>query len=166
MPIPSGPAGPVLPSWAPGLSDVAQYVPQRTLVPTSGANNSEWTFDSTTRPTDVVVDGLIAKACAWTVLPLHHALDASLTQAAATVAAQHAAWAVEQAYPEREAKARDTATDTAAALLKEARQMRAELVIANDLAWDTDHGTVDTPYTGFDVVYSFPEPCLYGDLNL
>lgn len=165
MPIPAGWATPTPPAWAPTLEDVAAYVPQRTLVPSAGANNALETFDTTTRPTSDVVTLLIGDACDW-VLTRTGVLHSTVQQAGGAAAAIWAASAVESGFPEREAVTRANAIDTAAALLKRAESMLTSLVVANKLAWDTENGTVDTPYTGFDVVYSFPDPAPWGDTLL
>jgi hypothetical protein len=105
VPVPAGGLDDpgVVPSWSPSLEDVAKYVPHRTLVRspssiTDGEDDYLLTFDSTTRPTAVMVAKLIADGVAWVtsqVAPMH----ASSFAASATVAALFGAAHVERGWP-------------------------------------------------------------------
>lgn len=92
------------PTWTPGRSRVAAYVPHRSLERSLEATGDSgetyaWTFTSNTTPPAITVDRLIADGVAWVsarVSPLH----ASLNEAASVAAAVYAAAAVERGTPE------------------------------------------------------------------
>src|SRR5262245_23349180 len=68
MPQPGSGSG--LPSWAPTVSDVAKYVPHRTLEVDAQAllesdDTYDLTFTTNTRPPAEAVLKLIADGCAW-----------------------------------------------------------------------------------------------------
>lgn len=148
------------PTWTPGRTRVATYVPGRTLVPSeAGANVAQQTFDSSTRPTGVQVDRLIADAVAW-VLTLTGEIHASLFEMAAATAAVWSAAMVEQGYPDREAAVKQTSVDIASDLLKQAVSMREDLARANAAA----NGSNPTnPNSALLPLWSFPRPVAWGD---
>lgn len=140
------------PTWTPGRSRVANYVPHRTLA--VDATTHQLTFNSVTRPTGVMVDRLIADAVAWVTVrtgPIHD----SLHDQAATVAAIWAAAAVERGYPDED----DDALARAAQLQKLAEQTRDDLARANTAAGEppVDAGSNLLPS------YAFPAPPPWGD---
>jgi hypothetical protein len=148
------------PTWTPGRSRVANYVPGRTLVPAAGgANTAVRTFDSTTNPPGIVVDRLIADAVAW-VLTATGTVDPSLHDMAAATAAVWAAAMVEQGYPDRDAATKQTSADTAAALLAQARTMRDDLARANAAVSGTNP---NDPAAALLPRWSFPPPVVWGD---
>lgn len=149
------------PTWTPGRSRVANYVPGRTLVRANGGNSAALTFDSTTNPPGVVVDRLIADAVAWVTAatgPVH----ASLYEAAATCAAIYAASSVELGYPDRETQVKQTGRSVAEDLYQRAKSLRDDLVVAN-------RATGETPVEADATLlprWSFPTPVTWGDLDL
>lgn len=149
------------PTWTPGRSRVANYLPGRTLVRQAGANVPAWTFDSTTNPPGVVVDRLIADAVAWvqTVTgPIHD----SLGEAAAACAAIFAASNVELGYPDRDSGVKTTGRSVAEDLYRRALALRDDLVRANASAGEppVDAGSQLLPS------FAFPAPVPWGDLLL
>lgn len=139
------------PTWAPGRSRVADYVPWRTLtVAQSTGLESEDTyqgsFSTTTRPPGDAVDRLIGNAVSR-VLTRVGTLDATLHDAARAVAAVLAAAWIERGWPEG-----DDSLQRATDLEKQGETLLTELVQANEAA------TGEGEY-GFDEVaalYSFP----------
>lgn len=142
------------PTWTPGRSRVANYIPHRTLsrsVEATGSSEEQlaFTFDSTTTPTGVQVDRLIADGVAWVasrITPMH----ASSEPAAAVCAAIYAAAMIERSWPND-----DQSLQRANDLERRLDTMLKDLAAANTDQNDTDNGTQD----GFDVVYpawSFP----------
>lgn len=141
------------PTWAPGLSRVAAYVPHRTLArSTSSIVSSQdayvLTFDSTTRPDGVTVSRLIADGVAWVsalITPMH----ATSQAAAGLLAALYAAIAVERSWPDD-----DQALQRANDMEKRLDALLASLTAANRLANDGDLVTppgapVAMPYWSF-----------------
>lgn len=141
------------PTWRPGRSRVANYVPNRTLG--RDVETHALTFDSTTLPTGVVVDRLIADAVA-TILARTGDVDTSLDEAAGACAAVMAACAVERGYP---ALSQERSLTRAQDLCKQARQMLDDLVVANQRP--DDPGSVGA----LSPVYSFPASVPWGDTN-
>lgn len=151
VPLPS--AG--WPPWSPGRSRVANYVPHRTLAVDSTTH--ELTFTSTTRPTGVMVDRLIADGVAWVVARTGALADA-LHDQGAVAAALWAAAAVERGYPDED----DDALRRADQLQKLAESARADLIAANAAAGEppVDAGSALLPR------FAYPDPPRWGDLNL
>jgi hypothetical protein len=149
------------PTWTPGRSRVANYLPGRTLVREAAANVPQWTFTSQTRPTGVVVDRLIADAVAW-VTAATGTVHESLHDLAATCAALFAASSVELGYPDRETDVKGVSRGIAEDLLKRAKAMRDDLARANAAAGEppVDAGSNLLPS------YAFPAPAPWGDLLL
>jgi len=145
------------PTWTPGRSRVANYVPARTQV--HGQSGVVLTFDSTTRPTGIQVDRLIADGVSW-VVSRCGTIHSSLTDLASAVAAVYAAAMVEQGFPEREAVTRENAIDTAAQLWRQARQMLDDLSAANTAATGT---SPTDPNSALLPRFSFPDPVPWGD---
>lgn len=152
MPIPAGsPSG----GWTPTLSQVAAYVPARTL--SVDSNTHQLTFSATTRPTDVIVDILIAGAAAR-VTGVVGTVHETLTDQATAVAAMLAAASVERGFPDDQQS--QLSLQRANDLEKRADLMLAELSAANTAA-----NGGDEPY-GIDVapMWSFPRAPAWGDL--
>ncbi len=143
------------PTWTPGRSRVANYVPLRTL--SIASDTHQFTFDSTTRPTGVAVDRLIADAVLW-VTTATGEVDDTLSEVGSVVAALRAAAAVERGYPEQDQV--DAALRRADALDARAEAMRTDLVRANQAATG---GNPADPASGLLPVYSFPAPVAHGD---
>lgn len=149
------------PTWLPGRSRVANYVPNRTLAQnpatyvTSGDTYS-LTFDSTTRPSGVMVDRLIADGAAW-VTSVVPTLAAALYGMASVATALWAAAAVERGWPDT-----DVSLERADQLQKLAEKARADLVAANK----DETGTSPGDSNALLPIYSFPAPVWYGDVDL
>jgi hypothetical protein len=142
------------PTWAPGRSRVANYVPERTLerAPASviqSQDEYDLTFTSNTRPTGLAVDRLIADGVAW-VSSRVYPMNARVEAAAEVVVALYAAAAVERGTPEG-VDSLQRAND----LEKRLDLMMSDLVNANNAANDSsDYGLEIVP------VWSFPPaPC-------
>lgn len=146
------------PTWTPGRSRVANYVPGRTL--STAADTHEFTFSSTTRPTGTAVDRLIADAVAW-VTTAAGDVDESLHDTAAVAAALRAAAAVELGYPEQDQV--EAALRRADALDAQANSMRADLVAANTA---TTGSNPNSPTSTVRPYWQFPAPAAHGDRNL
>lgn len=147
-----------LPVWAPTRERVADYVSPRTVITAAGGNELLRTFTENTQPTGGTVDRLIADGVAW-VLAECGAVADTLTDLASTVAALHAAWAVELSWPDREATVKDTSLGVADRLRAQAEAMMARLVAANTAA---GQGSVAA---GSPVLprWQFPDPVPHGD---
>jgi hypothetical protein len=141
------------PTWLPGRSRVANYVPHRTLVRSTasvvGSQDSyELTFDSSTIPTGVQVDRLIADGAAWVtarVAPLNVLSE----PAASVIATLWAAAAVERGWPQD-----DSSLQRANDLEKRMDTLMAGLLVSNENA-NSDAGTAD-PATHVQPQWSFP----------
>ncbi len=130
------------PTWAPGRSRVANYVPHRTLArsPSSIIDSQDsyaLTFDGTTRPTGLMVDRLIADGVAW-VSSRVYPLNTRVESAAAVVAALYAAAAVERSWPND-----DQSLQRANDMEKRLDRLMADLITANQNATDQDNDTGD-----------------------
>lgn len=126
------------PTWTPGRSRVATYVPHRTLVRSTASvvesqDTYELTFDGSTIPSGMQVDRLIADGVAW-VTSRAYPLNTRVWQAAAVVAALFAAAAVERGWPQD-----DSSLPRADALEKRMDLLWKDLIAANDKA-NTDDG--------------------------
>jgi hypothetical protein len=125
------------PTWAPGRSRVANYIPHRTLVRSATStiaseDGYEYTFTSETRPTGVQVDRLIADGIAWVsalITPMHPTSEA----AAGLLAALYSAIAVERSWPDD-----DQALQRANDMEKRLDNLLASLTAANRTANDGD----------------------------
>jgi hypothetical protein len=144
------------PLWTPGRSRVANYVPGRTLS-VSAADTHELTFTSTTRPTGVMVDRLIADAVAW-VTTRTGEVHASLADSASVCAAIWAAAAVERGFPEEDQP--EVSLRRAADLQALAERMLADLVAANNAVGGPNP---NDPGAALKPVYSFPQAVAWGD---
>lgn len=134
-----------LPSWAPTLEHVADYITSRTVdAVTPGSDTPTGTFSATTYPTDAQVNRLIEAACAW-VTSVTGAVVTDLEDAARSVAAMRAAGLVELSYPLRN----DEIDEVAQALLSQAQVGRDELVAANLAAGGAVVGQTATPRGSF-----------------
>ncbi len=139
------------PTWTPGRSKVAAYVPHRTLArsvtsTTESQDTYQYTFDQSTTPTGVQTDALIADAVAWVsarVVPM----QAGLYDLARAVAALLAAAWVERSWPDD-----DQSLTRANDMEKRADAMLADLVAANAAGSDTGEYGVDL----VNPVHSFP----------
>lgn len=141
------------PTWTPGRSRPANYLPHRTLVrsaltTTEGEEAYAYTWDSTTMPNGVVVDRLIADGVAW-VSSRVNPMNTSVGGAAAVVAALYAAAAVERGWPQD-----DSSLERARDLEKRMDLLMADLITANNEA-NSDDGSPD-PTAHPLPVWSFP----------
>lgn len=140
------------PTWLPGRSRVANYLPHRTLAVSTGITGSadvyEMTFDSSTRPSGVQIDRLIADGAAWVqsrIAPMH----ASSQAAAGLLCALWAAVATERSWPKD-----DSSLERARDMEKSMNDMLAGLIASNTIAnaGDGNPETVDVVLP----VWSFP----------
>lgn len=139
------------PTWLPGRSRVANYVPHRTLVRSSssiiGSQDAyQLTFDSTTLPSGIQVDRLIADGAAWVTARAIN-LHITLYDAAAVCTTLYSAAAVERGWPND-----DQSLQRANDMEKRLDGMLATLVAANDVA----NGTGDYGLEIAHPVWSFP----------
>lgn len=139
------------PTWTPGRSRVANYVPLRTLE--RDVETHDWTFTANTSPPGITVDRLIADAVA-TIQARTGDVAAGLSDAASVVAAKLAACAVERGFPAQQSeqslqRARDICQDAAKSL--------DDLVVANRKPDDPGNANALLP------LYSFPQPVSWGD---
>ena len=147
------------PTWAPGRSRVANYVPHRTLARSVSSiidsqDDYALTFDATTRPTGLMVDRLIADGVAW-VASRVYPLNARTQDAAAVVAALYTAAAVERSWPND-----DQSLQRANDMEKRLDLLMADLITANTAANATDGSTL--PAVALPS-WSFPAPNLRYD---
>ncbi len=140
------------PTWAPGRSKVATYVPHRTLARSltttiGSADEYVMSFDETTRPSGTQVDALIVDAVAWVgarVSPMHATMEGLARALAALLTA---AW-VERSWPND-----DQSLQRANDMEKRADRLMADLIEANNSAGGTgDFGIDIVP------VWAFPSP--------
>lgn len=147
------------PTWLPGISRVAAYVPHRTLVrsvdsSTESADTYQFTFDDTTIPTGGTVARLISDGAAW-VSSLVYPLNARVTGAAGVVTALYAAAAVERGWPQD-----DSSLQRALDLEKRMDALMQDLLTANsDANEGADTGSPVIP------VWSFPPADLRWDYS-
>jgi hypothetical protein len=139
------------PTWLPGRSRVAAYVPHRTLARSVSStvesdDTYAWTFDSTTTPPGTTVDRLIADGAAW-VTTIVTPLVVTSQPLAGLISALWAAIAVERSWPQD-----DQSLPRANDMEKQLNTMLAELKVANTAA-----GTgTDQTYGVVNPVWSFP----------
>lgn len=139
------------PMWLPGRSRVANYVPHRTLARSTASTVSsedayQLTFDSTTLPTGLQTDRLIADGAAW-VTGRVGTLSSSLNDMASVVVSLYCAAAIERSWPND-----DQSLQRANDIERRMDAMLTNLVGANEAASGTGE-------YGLDVVYprwSFP----------
>jgi hypothetical protein len=139
------------PTWWPGRSRVANYVTHRTLArnPSAIVNSQEahaLTFDSTTIPTGIQVDRLIADGAAWVSMRVSPMAEA-VQDVAGVVVALYVAAAVERQFPSDE-RSLERAND----IERTMRTVLGELVEANNAANGTDDYGIDTV-----ALWSFPK---------
>jgi hypothetical protein len=151
------------PTWLPGRSRVANYVPQRTLARnpasyTEAGDTYAFTFNSTTKPNGAQTDQLISDGAAW-VSTRVASLNANLTDAASVIVALYAAAAVERGWPHD-----DNSLQRANDLEKRLDRMLTDLVRANDDA--NGEEDPDVPQTNPMPVWAFPTPVPWGDSYL
>ncbi|MGX6605660.1 hypothetical protein ACWKSP_26530 [Micromonosporaceae bacterium Da 78-11] len=143
------------PTWTPGRSRVANYVPHRTLERSiTSTVESEDTyalsFTSNTIPSGVQMDRLIADGVAWVgsrVYPMNVRVQA----AAAVVVSLYAAAACERGYPMD-----DQSLQRANDLEKRMDMLLADLILTNDVA-NTGDGVASFPPAVMPQ-WSFPPP--------
>lgn len=137
------------PLWAPFLSDVADYIPTRTLdITVPGSALFLGTFNGNTTPTDEQAQRHIDKAVASILATLGAVLPAA-EPLARTVASLRAAASIERAYPDRDAQ-----VNTAEQLDARANAELRQLITANA------GGSTDTALLP---QWAFPDPVSYGD---
>jgi hypothetical protein len=140
------------PTWWPGRSRVAAYIPHRTLQRsvsnTIGSQDEyEMTFGSQTIPTGIVCDRLIADGAAW-VTALVTPLATTSEPLASLLCALHAAIAIERSWPDD-----DQSLQRANDMEKQLNTMLAQLIAANGVSTSTgDYGLDIAPAPA----YSFP----------
>jgi hypothetical protein len=139
------------PTWLPGRSRVANYIPHRTLVRSSSStigsqDTYELTFDSTTLPTGVQVDRIIADGAAWVAARAAN-LHVTLHDAGSVCVALYCAAAVERAWPND-----DQSLQRANDMEKRLDGMLTTLVDANEAA----NGTGDYGLDIASPAYTFP----------
>lgn len=142
------------PTWTPGRSRVANYLFGRTL--DRDSETHELTFSSSTLPTGVQCDRLIADAVS-TILARTGEVDETLYAAAAVCCAVLTACSIERAYP---AQQQEQSLSRANDLCKQGRQLLDDLVIANRKPSDPGNANALVP------LYSFPAAPSWGDSNL
>ena len=142
------------PTWLPGRSRVANYLPGRTLPRDSETH--ELTFTSRTLPTGVQVDQLIADGAAW-LQARTGTIDEHLHENAAVAVALWAAAAVERGYPVQGTE--DRSLQRADALYQQALAARDDLARIN-------RGRPSDPAASLAPIWSFPPPVPWGDLDL
>lgn len=155
MPIPSGPAAPDVPDWAPTRNQVADYIPHRTLIrDVSSIVDSEdeylFDWDATTTPPSTAVDRLIAHGVAWVSARVSPMAEVSYG-AASIVACLYAAAAIERGWPND-----DSSLERANDLEKRMDVLLTGLIASNAEANTPDPGDPDY---GLDIafpVWSFP----------
>lgn len=145
------------PTWTPGRSRVANYVPGRTL--SVDANTHELTFTSTTRPTGVMVDRLITDMVAR-ITGTAGTVHTDLQPQAAVITAMWAAAAVERGFP-------DDQQNTQSLQRANDLEKRADLMLTELIAANTSLNGGDDSY-GIEVapMWSFPAAPAWGDLLL
>lgn len=145
------------PTWLPGRSRVANYIPSRTLSVTSDTH--QLTFDSQTKPTGAMVDRLIADAAAR-IAGRVGPVDASLYDTASVVAAVFAAAAVERGWPGDQAT--QASLQRANDLERQAETSLTELARANEAVTGTN--PTDPAQANAQLPrWSFPSPVPWGD---
>ena len=140
------------PTWTPGRSRVANYLPHRTLVrdlsTTTGSQDVLlMSWDSTTTPTGVQVDRLIADGVAYIgsrLAPVH----VNSEQAASVLVCLYAAAMIERSWPQD-----DQALQRANDLDKRMDMMLKDLVDANNASNGTDDFGIDVAHMPY---WSFP----------
>ncbi|WP_213004740.1 hypothetical protein [Paractinoplanes toevensis] len=125
------------PTWWPGRSRVANYVPHRTLQRSLSTSQSsedvyEMSFGTDTTPTGLQVDRLIADGAAWVSARAAPLAD-SMGPAASVVVALYAAAAIERGYPDD-----DQSLQRANDLEKRLDVMLKDLIDANNASNGTD----------------------------
>jgi hypothetical protein len=145
---------PLAASVWPARSQVAKYVPERTVPADQSSDQPGADFGPLTTPTPAQADDHIAAAVDW-VASATGTIAAALYSAAAEVAAVRAAGMIELAYP-----VRDADINTAQALLGQADRWLAALVEANEDVNVTDPGGGPGHVLP---VWSFPTPVAWGD---
>lgn len=134
-----------LPSWAPGLEQVGDYVTSRTVdTTTPGGDTPTGTFSADTYPTDDQVQRLIASACRW-VSSATGEIVTALGDNATDVAAMRAAGLVELSYPLRN----NEVDEVAGALLDQAAAARTDLVAQNRAQGGTGINATAAPLGNF-----------------
>lgn len=141
------------PTWAPGRSRVAAYIPHRTVVRAAGSTIAStdayaWTWDSTTTPPGVTVDRLIADGVAW-ISALITPMNVKSEPTAGVLSALWAAIFIERSWPDD-----DDSLQRANDMEKQLNTMLAQLTASNDLA-NANDGVEGGSYA-VDVAYSFP----------
>lgn len=143
-----------LPTWAPSLEQVGDYVTSRTIdTNTPGGDTPTGTFSNDTYPTGDQVDRLIASACRWVASATGEVVTA-LGDNATDVAAMRAAGLVELSYPLRN----NDVDEVAGVLLDQASAARTDLVALNRAQGGTGVNANASP------LGSFPDAaCWRGD---
>jgi hypothetical protein len=138
------------PTWAPGRSKVATYVPHRTLARSTSSiidSQDEYvlTFDQTTRPTGLQTDALIVDAVAWVAARVSPLQTTMHDLARAVAALLTAAW-IERSWPND-----DQSLQRANDMEKRLDRLMADLIDANNSAGGTGDYGIDVA-----AVWAFP----------
>lgn len=145
------------PTWTPGLTRVAAYIPRLTVdMSTPGTAVELGTFTTATNPTDTVAQRHIDDAVAE-VLAVCGPLPTSLEVLARAVAAQRAAATIQRAY----GGSRPGEDSLAVAAALDARA-DADLTRLRAAIQDLTDGSADG-FVAVSPVYSFPAPVPWGD---
>lgn len=147
------------PTWLPGRSEVAAYIPHRTLVRSlsstvESADGYAWTWDSTTTPPGTTVDKLISDGAAWVSTRL--AVVNSTSEALAnTCVAIYTAAMIERSWPQD-----DQSLQRANDLERRLDVLMKDLIEANNVSNGTgDYGIDISPQWSFppaDSRWDFP----------
>lgn len=146
------------PGWAPTLAQVAALIPTRTRE-IGVSNEYQATFTEDTQPTAAEVNILIGYACVWAEAAVGSPVMTSIQSALTFAAALRAAYAVELAYPERDADV--SVYDRFAT---EADAMIAHAATANRTAGGGGNLDGEGDPVTF-VQFQFPDSPPYRDLN-
>jgi hypothetical protein len=116
------------PTWAPSLTQVAAYIPARTLeiVTDPGTQIARGTFTPSTTPSETIVNSLITDACAYVTARVGQTLADTLNDEATGATAMRVAGLVELTFP----KTQDD-LNTAEILLAQAETAVVALIADN-----------------------------------
>lgn len=121
------------PTWLPGRSEVAAYIPHRTLVrslssTTESADGYAWTWDSTTTPPGTTVDKLISNGASWVSARLS-VVNAASESLARTCVSIFTAAMIERSWPQD-----DQSLQRANDLERRLDVLMRDLIVANDVS--------------------------------
>lgn len=152
-----------VPAWAPTLEQIGARIPTRTRVIGSPSDDLLGTFDDTTYPTGQQVALIIAQECAGALACAGSPVVPAAYGIVNLLATMRVCYAVELAYPERDA---DVAVYDAFRLQAEALCSTAAKVNAANGGGTDDPGASDTDGPALFPAWSFPDAPPYADSNL